>query len=44
MSPLSQYKIVLTLKRKFKNVAIYSTSDIYRGRLTPKKDYESISN
>ncbi len=34
------YKIVPTLKRKFKNVAIYSTSHIYRGRLTPKKDYK----
>ncbi len=38
--PNKAYKIVPTLKRKFKNVAIYSTSHIYRGKLTPKKDYK----
>jgi outer membrane PBP1 activator LpoA protein len=34
------YKIVPLLKRKFKDVTIYSTSHIYRGRLTPEKDYK----
>ena len=38
--PNKAYQIVPILKRKFKNVAIYSTSHIYRGKLTPKKDYK----
>lgn len=38
--PNKAYKIVPLLKRKFKDVSIYSTSHIYRGRLTPKKDYK----
>ncbi len=38
--PNKAYQIVPILKRKFKNVAIYSTSHIYRGKLTKKKDYK----